>query len=279
MKKLTIRPVIALLACVCAFEMTGCGIYETRDLTQEQTDLISEYAAGLLARYNKTPMMGLRRVGDIYFPDETSVLPTPEPEEEMIEEIADVTSEESSDVLNTEGTEQDGAAEDALAEGMTGEEGELSSDALSGGETAGSSVPIAQALGLEGFEVAYTGYETCMVYPPEESDDLVFSMQAAPGMELLILHFNLTNVTESEQTCNMIGKDVKLRVILNGGERVRAQSTILLNDLSQYSGTLEPFAMDDAIAVFEVAEGTGETLSKLKFVVVSGGQEEVYPVL
>lgn len=237
--------------CVMALvlsSLSGCSLVPTLTTTDEQTEMVAEYAAGLLVKYNEGHDMGLVPMTSADFvPTPTPVQPTPAPEEEPV-----VIEDTEPDV-------------DPLV------------DATSSESAAYSATPISAALGIEGFEIAYASHEICDIYPPEETDELIFSMQASPGTDLLIIHFNLTNPQDAESTCDVASSDVKARVTINGGERIAAQTTILMNDLLEFKDNLAPYGMVDAVMVFEIPEET--EVSTLNLIIINSEGEHTYSLV
>ena len=78
-----------MVSVILSLNLIGCG--ESVNLTEEQTELVSEYAAGLLLKYEKGHAIGLSRVADIKF-EELDVTPTPTPTPEPTPEPEETTS-------------------------------------------------------------------------------------------------------------------------------------------------------------------------------------------
>lgn len=239
-----------LFACmiVTAVSFTGCGLFPEVDVTEEESRLIAEYAAGLLLKYESGHEIGLEKI-----------------KEEPIEEAP------VEETMNEAGEE---AAPAPTVEESIPETQETAEAAL----PAGSAVPMAEAMGLSGFDVTFKNYEVCDIYPEEESEDMFFSMQAAPGKDLLIAHFDVVNSSENDQLCNMVDSDVMFRLIVNDSERINEQMTILLNDLKQYQDTIAGFGTVDTVLVFEIEEGAQENFTSLQLLVKDGDTENTYPL-
>lgn len=235
--------------------LTGCGLVPSLTLTSEQSKIVAEYAAGLLLKHDKNYKGGIE---DYVIEEEEDI--------SVIDEVVQeppVQEEEASDT-ETADIEDDGTISDTDADNPN------TTDRY-------SALPVADAIGIDGFDVTYSGYETAKIYP-EDNGDLVFSMQANQGMELLILHFNVTNNTENELLCDILDTGCKYRVRINGSERVNSQHTILLNDLSEYYDNVSGYGMVDAVLVFEVSEGTGQNISSLDLTVKNADSSEMYRI-
>lgn len=233
---------------VLMLSLSGCALIPELSLTQEQNELIAEYAAGLLVKYQLGHSMGMVPVSasDLIDEDEAEVA------------IEEMVAEEEPDVedVSEEVTEIDSV-----------------SDAV---EMVVSTTPIGEVLGALPLDVSYDRFEATDKYPEDGSEDLFFSMQAADGNELLILHFLIRNNSDEDSECDLMSNGVKSRLIVNDGERIPAQATILEDDIFNYSGIIEGNGFADAVMVFEVPRGTAENVSSLKLVLSNSDGENVY---
>lgn len=234
------RILLLMAAAVVGTQLSGCALTSEVSVPEEESGLIAEYAAGLLLKYDSKHENGLERIKE-------------DPEEE--------TSEEETDEPEKETGETDGETVDATAEAAV---------------PADSAVPLGEAMGLTGFDVTYQSYEVCDIYPEEAPGDMFFSMQASPGKDLMIVHFNLTNTFENEQLCDMVNNNILFRLIINGNERINEQTTILLNDLKQYQDTVAGYGMEDVVLVFEIAEGAQDNFQTLQLLVKNADVENTY---
>lgn len=211
------------LACV----LTGCG--ETIELTEEESEIITEYAVNLLLKYDK------------YYDDhlvDLSLYEEPQSVEETLPE-EDASEENSETEENNESTDNTEVV-DATQE----EEAEASS--------------IEEFYGIPGFTFQYTGYDMTQTYPEtaENPEDAFFAMEATPGMQLLVLKFQAINQSGSEMELNMMNYGTRIRFSINGEASKSALSTMLLNDIQTYHGTVGAYELAELVAVIEVPTGT-----------------------
>ena len=257
MKKSLLRRIAYVSICAMVMSLaTGCSLIPELGLTEEQNELVAEYAAGLLVKYQLGHSMGLTPLSATDFIEEPEVVPEVEPENVDGEETAVDETSEAGDI----------------PESSVGEEADAS-------ETVSSSVPMNEVFNAQGFSVTPTGYEVEIVYPRSDSDNLIFSMQATPGMELLVIHFDVSNLGETETECNLLAGGVKARAIIDKGNRIPAQATILENDLLNMDTVIEPYGVRDGVLVFEIPEGTGETLTSLDLVLNGAEGENLYRLI
>ena len=245
-----------------AGSLSGCGLIASTGLNENEEELVAEYAAGVLMRYvgDKTDGFGNLRPTPVPFvtpPQETETTGT------------DVnTADDDIPPMDDNSTEDSGFdtdTEDASVSGMNG--GSVEANGIAG------------AIGIEGFEISYTGYETVDVYPEAAEDSLAFSMQATEGRKLLVMHFDIKNSAPEDRECDILGCNVKFRALINGTTRVNEQMTILLNDLKSYREMINADSSVDTVLVFEIDSALAEQIGSLSLVVVGAGGESVFSLL
>lgn len=229
---------VLLCSVAAAFMVTGCG--EMPDLTQEETDLISEYAVGVLLKYD----MGHRsRLVDTsaYDVEEEAELP----EEENPEEESEPETEEPAEVVDVSQDEE-------VAQPM------ISS--------------VEEYYGIPNVAISYTGYEMTDSYPPSEEGEVpVFSMDASSGMQLLVLKFNVQNVSGQDQQMNMLGYGATFRVSVNGEASKGALATMLVNDMQTYDDVIPANTSVEMVSIVEVPQGTN--VGSIEFILRGNGED------
>ena len=192
----------SLLTLVCTVILCGCGD-EIPDMTPEQTELVTEYSAALLLKYDSNTPSRLLPEGSVApivyidpFGDgavETQIVPDTDTQPDI---PVDSDPEFTSDELTVTDT-------------TTGE----------------SSGPSAHPEGFSGFldgtgvDITYTGnYEITDSYPKGDDLNPYFTVDASAGNELLVLHFALANVSDTDVSISLGGLNLRYRVSLNGGK-------------------------------------------------------------
>lgn len=262
--------------------LSGCDIIPTINLTSEQNEQISEYAAGLLMSYMQGHPNGM-------VPVDKSEMQLPEEEESEtdIETDSAQDTESGTDMADEPIGDETSVEADAVAEEVPSDEAVVTEDGEAGEEAFAVDTtyvenplaPMEEALGLSGVSLEYTGFEFAYEYPSSESEELTFSLQSAPGKKLLVVHFNVSNPNTDAISVSNVISNKKVRVIANGGQKIRAQKTILLNDLDSYEQTLESGASEAAVIVFEMDETMDENISSLVLSVISDGSVNDYPLI
>lgn len=207
--------------------MTGCGVMP--NLTQDETELISEYAVGVLLKYDKAH--GRRLVDTSGYE-----LPTEEPEEE--EPAKEPIQEEEPEPEIEEPVEVVDVSQDVE-------------------ETQPTASSVEQYYGIPNIMITYQGCEIADSYPPAgEGETLFFSMDATQGKQLLVLKFNAQNLTGEDQMMNMLGYGATFRVSVNGEPSKGALATMLVNDMQTYNSVIPASSSVDLVSIVEVPQGT-----------------------
>lgn len=209
-----------------ALLMTGCGAMP--NLTQDETELISEYAVGVLLKYDTAHG---RRLVDTsgYMPAEEE----PEPEETVEEPI--------------EEEEAEPETEEPVVVDVSQDEEQTQPEITS----------VEQYYGIPNIMITYQGCEVTDSYPPAgEEETLFFSMDATPGNQLLVLKFSAQNLSGEDQTLNMLGYGATFRVSVNGEPSRGALATMLVNDMQTYDSVIPASSSVDLVSIVEVPQGT-----------------------
>ena len=242
MKKIKILGLLAMSAVM----LTGC-VDAMPDMTTEQSDIVAEYAAGLLLKYS--PNYNYRLVSD-------EELAAALAQENTIEEET-----ESEAVTETEETK-------ASSEETAKEQDETQQSTESAAEQIVQDVvdvdaDLAVELGIDA-EIAlrYQSFEICDSYPQNASG---FSgTDAKQGKKLLVLHFDLENTSDEVIPCNLYDASLKLRVNINQSVLAGALETPLLpDDLVSFAEDVAAKETKDLAVVFEIDELMDEEIETL----------------
>ncbi len=230
---------IGALLCGAAvmLTITGCGV-TVPDLTEEETAIISQYAADVLLKYDKNHGSRLVELPEEEVEEVAETEETPVGEEAQAEEPADVEI-----IDKTEETEEAVAA-----------------------------TTIEGYYGISDFTFQYTGYEVVNSYPDmEEGGDVFFSMDATEGTQLLVLKFQATNQSSTEQMLSMLSHGARFRISVNGESSKGALATMLLNDMQTCEQTVEPGGSVELVSIIEIPVDTGIDSIEL---ILRGGEQD-----
>jgi len=221
-KKGKIIGVLAISACM----LTGC-IDSMPDMTEEQSELVAEYAADMLLKYSPNYHY---RIAD---------------EEEVASAEAEMeTSQEE------ETTQEESQPSQDLSQTGSGETVSV------GAETSvedGSEYDLAAFFGMNQFSIMYASCEITDAYPNAESG-VGFSVTAPQGYNLLVLHFDVENLGEEAAQCDLFDQISKVTVNVNDAGYVQALGTLLTNDLTTYMEDIPAGEVADAVVVVPVEQ-------------------------
>lgn len=226
---------IVLLA-VGILSATGCG-NTVQELSEEDNAKVVEYASGLLLKYDKNS--GSRLVEE-----------EPVPEPEVVPEAVPETPDQA-----TPDAEQ--------AEPVQGEGEEPQMEALT----------MEEALLVDNVSVTYAGYEIKDKYPDNGEADLSMAMSATPNYKLLILNFDVTSLSGEDTSLDMIAADAKFKFMINGENERYILTTMLLDDLSAFRGTIPAGQSTRLVLAGEVAEGSVNDIQSLQLTVTKGDEK------
>lgn len=214
------NPFITILAGALLVSLSGCG-NTIPALSEEQEALVVEYASTAVLKHDANYQGKLMDLSTLANEEET-------PEEETTQAPAEDTNipEESAPVQEPQ--QEAGNAEQ--------EEAQVQANAE-------------QVLGLHDVSLTCSGYEVDEFYP-KNGNEIYFVMNATPGNNLLVMRFTLRNLLNEEQEIQIRPGAVRVKIDLNGGEK-NALTTMLLNDLATYQGTLGPNEETELVVVGE----------------------------
>ncbi len=219
--------VALLIVIAMMFGLTACGKNVIPEMTDEQLQTVGEYAAITLMKYdasNRSRLVDLSEIEE----KEPAVTPTPEPTEKPQAGMGP-----TDDTPTVNKSEQDNL------------------------------YSMGEVLALpDGVTVAYTGSEFCDRYP-YAGDGVYFSVVPAEGNKLLVLRFSLNNTLSQDVDVDVASEECSFKVTLNGDYSRKALTTMLLEDLSTYKGTLSAGSSREVVLVVETEAARVETLSSM----------------
>lgn len=237
---------------ICAFSLTACkkesGQEQTEVLQEDleaieeaQNKIIAEYAAGVLMKYNagttSRVLEGKKMLVEKQKEEAKKI------QEEKRQELFEKYETEST--KKQESSEKDDTSSDKTADmGVAMSQVEYISD-LSG------------AVDNSSFSITYSGYEISDSY--KGNDEIIsFAIDAKNGKSLIISKFLVTNIGGQEEELNLLAIAPEFKVKISD-KIVKAEQTMLLNDLSMYKESFAVGETKEAVIVFEIPqEMTGQ---------------------
>lgn len=231
------KGLVSILLCGVMLSTAGCGT-KPYDLSSEEQEKVAAYAAHVVTRYNDRQDEGLIKIQQEDFSEDTADSKTTQ---------TDTKDKQENTEDNTKNVTSD--AEKPKAE----------------------TVSLRQALKLEdGLDASFENYDVTDSYV--ESD--YFAMNATAGKTFLAVHINL-KATGGDIECDMLKKNLKYRVVINGDKTVAAQTSILLNDLGTYQGTIAGGSAQECVLLFETEKQNVENITSLQLKVSDGSTSTV----
>lgn len=221
----------ALLAASLFF--TGCS-NEIPELSETQQEQVVEYAAGIVRKYNQNQSIKLKSLEET----QQVVQAKMEAQQALDELMAQQAKEEKE-----ESTLRPDSNVDIIDSPQAIE------------------ATMESMLKAEGISITYTDYEIKDFYP-DTADGMFFVMNATAGNKLLIVKFTVQNNSGADTTLDVISTGSRFRVQVNG-ETKNALTTMLLNDLANYQGTIPTGESEELVVVCEISEEQAGNITSL----------------
>lgn len=232
------KGLVSILLCGVMLSTAGCGT-KPYDLSSEEQEKVAAYAAQVVTRYNDRQDEGLIKIQ----------------QEDLSKEDTTESKEQQTDTKDKQETSAD------PAKNTTADAEKPKTETVS----------LRQALKLEdGLDASFENYDVTDSYV--ESD--YFAMNATAGKTFLAVHINL-KATGGDIECDMLKKNLKYRVVINGDKTVAAQTSILLNDLGTYQGTIAGGSTQECVLLFETEKQNVENITSLQLKVSDGSTSTV----
>ncbi|MCM1257548.1 MAG: hypothetical protein NC307_06805 [Roseburia sp.] len=246
MKNSRIRITAVLFA--IAVTLSGCGdaLYE---LTAEEETILVNYAAQAVAKFNTYQQDGEVFVRQDVLDEEETEAAAAEPEESLGEEA----------LLETD-TEEPGETTDMSQSQAT--------SALEQTEDTPSTSTMTEALDLGVVTADYMGNELTKTYMEED----YYAVDAEAGKQFLVVKYNLVNTSNQALHIDILAMTPAFVAVVNGDQKVPAQTTILLDDLSTYQSDIEVGGTNETVLLFQIPEDV-ESVSSLQLNVTMNGKQ------
>lgn len=221
---------------IASFFMTACGS-TVPEMTEEQNAQVVEYAAGLLLKYDENY------------------------HSRLVEETEEPVKETEAETLEKE-SEQEEETTASLQEEPEKETEVIDRTQEAQGSAARS---IEEFYGIDGVTIAYAGYEVKDTYPDAsaDSDELILAMGATSGCKLLVLNFEVNNISGSDVNLDMLSLNTRFKISINGETPRYVLTTMLMDDLSSYVGTIAAGTSQRLVLVCEIPTEKANTIQTL----------------
>lgn len=244
MKK-TFRVISALMVCVI---ISGCA--SIPDMNKDQAKVVSEYAASLMLKYDAENHSRLVDTDDYINEYNAKKLAF---EIAANNYLAEKKKQEEASLLEENQRKEETAKQEQLSSQENG-----SKPYDNGGATVidntgvSSAMSIDEYIGLQNFSIQYSDYKLCKTL----TSDTAFDLSAGPGRELLVLSFDVKNLSSSSEMLDVLTKDVTFKASVNDEKSYTALISTNDNDLAQAYIKFAGGENRNLVLIFEVPEST-----------------------
>ena len=285
-----------ILTAICfSLCLAGCG-EAFPELTDDEYNQTVEFAVGLLMKYSNNGQAKLTYVDAKEVTkqrekeaalaekekDKETSKPAPQPVQEPVKEPEPIQTEiEEPSMSSTEDLSLDDqgntqiidSAIDASSEEVVKEPDDTTTETESVTDDPDAIVISTEETQeiVDDIFLAYEGYSVSSTYP-ESSKSYVIN--ADKGKKLLVLRFDLYNGSNGAKKVNILEKNIKFQVILNGKNLGYTPVTFLPNDLSSYVGTIESRAHESLVVLTEIDQDMAKEIQSLGMIVSINGAEQ-----
>lgn len=225
---------LAAISLMTMMAMTGCG-NQIPDLTEEQAQQIGEYAAITLLKYDANHRSRLV--------DQSVIEEYDAKEKELQEQAPQATTESTPEGMKP------------VDDTPTIEVGD--------NDTVNTVSSLEELFVLpDGVTIAYTGHSVCDSYTGEVSEEF-FALDASSGKKLLVLDFAITNQSAQVQYIELFSKTAVYNITINENYSEQALTTMLMNDLSTFSGEIAAGETKGAVLLIEIEENVSGNISSV----------------
>lgn len=235
---------MTMVAVMFAMLMGGCA-EEAYTLTEKEEDLIVNYSAHVVTKYNTYQKEGLTYV----WPEDTETL-----EDEQPEAVTQDTQQ--TEQIPVEGDTQ------ALVPSDTEKSEEIA--------YAPNTATFTDLFGGNGIELDYVGVRLASTYV-----EGAYLLYPDEGKQFLVMGIDITNAGQADTRVDYLSDESEFQLILNGEVKAPSEITLLMQDFSTFEAILKAGETRETILLFQIP--TSVTTVERVDLVVSG--EESYQII
>lgn len=255
-----IKKVVSLILFLgCSSILIGCT--KVQDLSDEETELIAQYAADMLLKY------------DLNYENRM---------EKGNQEASEQIEEESTEKVTTESTTKKSTTEESKTEVTTEEkktDKENDEEEKETEKPIGNEKDIAKFVGIDNVSILYDSYAIMKEYPTRDKEGAVINITASEGYELLILKFKVANLTDEPVQVSMLDKKIKYDIICNQDKAAKPMLTILLDDLETLDIAVNPDREEEAVLIFQISNDIKNKLQSINLKIQYEDKENMINIL
>lgn len=243
------RLILSLLLTLLLLTFTGC--MKQVKTTEEETEAIAEYMAGLLLKYDSNYDKTLIDIND------------------KAADVDDNTGTQTAD-RNEHDSDTSSSSDKTLPDNA--DKKDKKEDNVNTQQ-----VSLSELIGLKDFDITYSGYEIAKFYP-EKTDGTYFSVQADNGKQLLVVKFNIKNKSDKAKQINLSEAEIKYQLNIAGSKNYIPWITLLDNDMQYIDTTIETGKATEAVLIYQISKDTDPNKENVKLVVSKAEKEIAIPI-
>lgn len=265
MKKILKRISAAAVTILVCASLSGCGILpEVTDLSDEQEEKIALYCARVVSKYNLNQDKGIVPLPEESDEDNSTEIPDQESSSE---------STGSTESAGTSSTSDSSSATSGSTENNINilNQNGTSSDSAGTSQTSSDAVTLTQAIGKKNVSFIYREAKASDSYQSGN----VYDLSPDKGKELLVIRIKAENTGSKKVKLDFASSGISYSATV-AGTTVNNDTTLIMNDLSTYQGTIKAGRSRNMVLIFQFPSGTLDDLSDLSLVVTRDGTD--YPI-
>ncbi|MCI8373381.1 MAG: hypothetical protein HFI75_13520 [Lachnospiraceae bacterium] len=266
---------IGALLCTCLLAFSAAGCAKVVELTEQEQEVIAEYAASAILNYDK---------GYNFKYEKDTIAEAKADAKKAMEANKNKTEEPKKSEKPTEQATKEPATETPEpTQAPTAAPTPTPTPAPAESQAPPTSAPaqdnnkmspydIGKLLGIEGVEVSYIGFEALDSYPVIPEDEMAFVMKANQGAKLVVAKFELNNRSGKVKNCNIAGQNIKFQMRFNGNDFIGVQKTMLNDDFASLNCTLQPDETKRVVIISQVSAGYESNIGSVDLITRVGGE-------
>ncbi len=227
------------------------------DLSDEEMQMVEEYAAQLLLKYDKNHIA--TTISETQIEEERVAL---EHRAAVQAQIAEQRAQQQIEEEQQSGDPDEGSGEG----GETGDSGSV--------EEVPVYTDIDEFFAMDGAEITYAGYVVCDTYPTDLAEnDWQGVARAGAGNKLIVFSYTITNQTGEDLTVDVASHRARFNFRVNssaGDVSKSALTTMLLSDMTIFRETLSANESKTAVLIVEVTQDIASSLSGITMIMREG---------
>ncbi len=234
-----------VLLTLLMLSLTGC-LHEYQ-LTEESTEVVAEYMAGVLLNKDENYERHL-----------------------LSWEELNITTEEDAERPDNSGNEDigDESKEEPDKDKQTPIRGEESTES-------NKDYTITEVIGADHINISYNSYKFYNVYPEDETN-AYFSLTPMEGNQLLVVSFTAENLTDKEKRLDLRKSKVDYQLDINVGTIYKPLLTLLENNLKYIDMKIGAGKKEEVLLIYEISKDL--QVDDINLIISNGAKTEIIDI-